>query len=272
MSLRRLWRDEFRPTTAGRDRALRGRAGVIRPVRIARIGRLSLAERFAPAPARLLTAVVSSALLGCAAVRTAPPAQAFNAAAFAGLVDASGEDGRLDYVLEGANGAALRFASCTEVDATAAAAVREDQHTVFRQLRTNCQALARHASGRPARDSHLPEALMPTLVGNLPSTALPDVGGQAMVSKAGERLKAVSGVADIEALPGGRVRVLTRGDDIVYTLMAQGDFDGDGVQDMLLRLDWRARDAFGRRVELLQITRYTAGGPVELTWRLPAAP
>ena len=50
------------------------------------------------------------------------------------------------------------------------------------------------------------------------------------------------------------------------------DFDGDGVQDMLLRLDWRTRDAFGRGVDLLQITRRSAGGATELNWRLSAAP
>ncbi|MBT0964041.1 hypothetical protein [Denitromonas iodatirespirans] len=220
----------------------------------------------------LLTVFMSSVLLGCAAVRAAPPLRAFNGAAFAGLVEASGERGRLDYVLDGANGAELRFASCAEVAATEAAAVREDQFTLFRLLRTNCQALARYADSRPARDSHLPDALTPVLVGTLPSEVLPAVGGQPAPPKAGERLKSAPHVADIEALPGGRVRVLTRDDEIVYTLMAQGDFDGDGVQDMLLRLDWRARDAFGQGVELLQITRRTPGGPAELTWRLPAAP
>lgn len=222
-------------------------------------------------PTRLLTVVMSSLLLGCATVRAAPPPYAFNGAAFVGLVEAAGEHGRLDYVLDGVNGAELRFASCAEVAATEVA-VREDQSTLFRLLRTNCQALARYASGRPARDSHLPDALTPVLVGALPSEALPAVGGQPAPPKAGERLKSAPHVADIEVLPGGRVRVLTRDDEIVYTLMAQGDFDGDGVQDMLLRLDWRARDAFGQGVELLQITRRTPGGPAELTWRFPAAP
>ncbi|KAA3651329.1 MAG: hypothetical protein DWQ11_14370 [Proteobacteria bacterium] len=220
----------------------------------------------------MLMVVISSVLVGCSAARAAPPPYGFNGLAFAGLVEPHGEDGRLDYVLDGANGAELRFASCAQVVATEAAAVREDQYPVFRLLRTNCQALARYASGRPAGGSHLPEALTPALVGALPTAALPAVGGQPMVPTAGERLKASSGVAAIEALSGGRVRVLTRDDDIVYTLMAQGDFDGDGVQDMLLRLDWRARDAFGRGVELLQITRRTADGPAELSWRWRAAP
>ena len=267
-----FWRDESRPTSEGMARARRGRAGFIRPVRITQVDAPSLAKQFASVagPTGLLAVAVSSALLGCAAVRTAPSEQVFNAAAFAGLVEPRGEDGRLDYVLDGANGGELRFGRCAQVAATDAAAVREDQTPLFQLLRANCQALARYGAGQPARRSHLPETLTPALVRELPASALPVVGGQA-TSPTGARVEDAPGMS-IEALPGGRVRVLTGTDDSVYTLMAQGDFDGDGVQDMLLRLDWRTRDAFGRGVDLLQITRRSAGGATELNWRLSAAP
>ena len=214
--------------------------------------------------------LMSSVLHGCTAVPAAPPPLAFNETAFAGLLESAGEGRRLDHVLNGANGGELRFSHCAQVASTDAAAVREDQYPLFQLLRANCQALARYGAGQPARRSHLPETLTPALVRELPASALPVVGGQA-TSPTGARVEDAPGMS-IEALPGGRVRVLTRTDDSVYTLMAQGDFDGDGVQDMLLRLDWRTRDAFGRGVDLLQITRRSAGGATELNWRLSAAP
>lgn len=218
----------------------------------------------------LLSALAAALLIGCATVRAESP-HAFNVTAFAGLAKLMPDGSeRLDYVLDGANGGELRFSRCAQVAATDAAAVREDQYPLFQLLRANCQALARYGAGQPARRSHLPETLTPALVRELPASALPVVGGQA-TSPTGARVEDAPGMS-IEALPGGRVRVLTRTDDSVYTLMAQGDFDGDGVQDMLLRLDWRTRDAFGRGVDLLQITRRSAGGATEPNWRLSAAP
>jgi hypothetical protein len=214
--------------------------------------------------------LAAALLIGCATVRAESP-HAFNVTAFAGLAKLMPDGSeRLDYVLDGANGGELRFSRCAQVASTDAVAVREDQTPLFQLLRANCQALARYGAGHPARRSHLPETLTSALVRELPASALPVVGGQA-TSPAGARVDDAPGV-NIEALPGGRVRVLTRTDDSVYTLMAQGDFDGDGVQDMLLRLDWRTRDAFGRGVDLLQITRRSAGGATELNWRLSAVP
>ncbi len=222
--------------------------------------------------AYLLNTCVAALLLGCVAVRAEPPRHAFDETAFAGLADATqlGRE-RLDYMLDGANGAELRLTRCAQVAETDEAAVREDQYPLLRLLRVNCEALARFAMSRPARRSYLPEALTPALVSDLPSQALPAMGGQ-VVPPVGGRLGALPGGASIEALLGGRVRVLTRSDDIVYTLMAQGDFDGDGLQDMLLRMDWHARDAFGHGVDLLQITRRSVGGPYESNWRLSAQP
>ncbi|TVT50873.1 MAG: hypothetical protein FHP94_00760 [Denitromonas halophila] len=214
--------------------------------------------------------LAAALLIGCATVRAESP-HAFNVTAFAGLAKLMPDGSeRLDYVLDGANGGELRFSRCAQVASTDAVAVREDQTPLFQLLRANCQALARYGAGQPARRSHLAETLTPALMRELPASALPVVGGQA-TSPAGARVDDAPGV-NIEALPGGRVRVLTRTDDSVYTLMAQGDFDGDGVQDMLLRLDWRTHDAFGRGVDLLQITRRSAGGATELNWRLSAVP
>ena len=219
----------------------------------------------------LLIPFVLLSLTGCTVFHDAPPPSTFNAPVFAGLTgsaEGAYPSANLDLVLDKAGGGEIRFVSCPQVEATDEARIRADQYSLFRLLQTNCQALKRYAGARPARISHLPDALTPDLVGNLPAEAMPRIANEAPAAPAGRPLKAIVAVEVIEALPDGRVRVLTATDESFYTRLAQADFDGDGVQDILLRLDWRARDAFGNGVDLLQVTRLAPNGVLRVTWRM----
>jgi hypothetical protein len=219
----------------------------------------------------LLIPFVLLSLTGCTVLNGAPLPSSFNTSAFAGLAGSADDDyssANLDLVLDEAGGGEIRFVSCPQVEATDEARIQADQYALFRLLRTNCLALKRYASRRPARISHLPRALTPEIVGDLPADAVPRIANESPALPAGRPLKAVVAVEVIEGLPDGRVRVLTSTDEIFYVPMAQADFDGDGVQDVLLRLDWRTRDAFGKGVDLLQVTRLAPNGVLRVTWRM----
>lgn len=221
--------------------------------------------------AGLLSVVALLSLSGCVGPDAPSVPKHFNATAFAGLAgsaDAPYPSVRLDFALDTSNGEEVHFVSCPQVEATHSDTIRADQHSVFRLLQVNCLALKRYGESRPARESHLPLGLTREVVGDFPVDALALRSEEGAFAPEDGLLKSSTLVEAIESLADGRVRVLTSSEEIYYVPLAQADFDGDGIQDALLRLDWRTRDAFGKGVDLIQVTRHAPSGQLHLTWRM----
>lgn len=47
----------------------------------------------------------------------------------------------------------------------------------------------------------------------------------------------------------------TSTDKLIYQVVARGDFNGDGIEDVLIRIDWHVIDAFGKGSKLVLITK-----------------
>lgn len=221
--------------------------------------------------ASLLIGFALLAFSGCTRFDATVVPKHFNAPEFAGLVgdaDSAYPSVHLDFALDTSDGGETLFVSCPQVEATDSDAIRADQHSLFRSLQVNCLALKRYGESHTARVSHLPVSLTREIIGALPVTALPFFSEEEAFMHDGGLLESSAAVDAIESLSDGRVRVLTPSEEIYYAPLAQADFDGDGLQDMLLRLDWRARDAFGKGVDLIQVTRRTPGGELRVTWRM----
>lgn len=56
--------------------------------------------------------------------------------------------------------------------------------------------------------------------------------------------------------------------DINYVVIARGDIDRDGYEDLLLRLDWRITSAFGKGFDLVMLSKTHVDQPPDISWRL----
>ena len=63
-------------------------------------------------------------------------------------------------------------------------------------------------------------------------------------------------------------KLLTKEDEVYLTLLARGDFTNDGFEDLLIQAEWYARNAHGKHVDLLILSRLDKDGTVEIDWRL----
>lgn len=221
--------------------------------------------------AGLLIVVALLSIAGCARPGGTEVPKRFNAPAFAGLAgsaDGPYPSARLDFALDTPNGGETLFSSCPQVEATDVDTIRVDQHSVFRLLHANCLALKRYGESRPARVSHLPLDLTAEVIGDLPVSALPSLPQEPTARRESGRLESSAEINAIEPLADGRVSVVTASEEIYYVPLAAADFDGDGLQDILLRLDWRMRDAFGKGVDVIQVTRRAPDAELQVTWRM----
>lgn len=211
----------------------------------------------------LLTMAVSA----CTTPSGEPPTGYFNAEKFTGLVGmgSQGSNEKLDYILESPGGGELHFASCVDVAGTQEERVVPHQFQLFRLLNYNCKALELYRAGQPAEISHFPNGMSFEFIKQLPATAVPDLGGQTLEGRTGT-LGQREDLTLVSEQPND-VRVVFDAMDINYVLMARRDLDGDGLEDLLVRLDWAITDAFGDGFDLLMLSRLSEHGPITISQR-----
>ncbi len=193
----------------------------------------------------------------------------FNSAEFVGLVSMSGDSSTviLDYDLDGANGNPVLFRNCNDVKQTLETAVVTSQYHLWRLMQLNCKAAAMINNASASMHSHWPSTLDQAFITALPATAVPDLGGSSLEGRKG-LLKDVEPSLAITSIDSHSTQVIVGGDlAITYVVMARGDFDQDGMEDILLRLDWNIVTAFGKGFSLLLLSKPDLSAEAEIIWR-----
>ncbi|MBI5259005.1 MAG: hypothetical protein HY855_21045 [Burkholderiales bacterium] len=177
------------------------------------------------------------------------------------------DDATLDIDFDRIGGGLARFTHCREVRAERLAQVQPSQATLARMLQLNCQALHRYVSSRPAHRSLLPGRWSVAAVGSLPGPTLPRLVPAAAASAGTETLSHAVGRRRISVGADGVARVRSAELLALYHLLARADFDADGLEDWLLRIDWAALHGDARGSELVLVSRVRRGAPVQVLWR-----
>jgi len=226
--------------------------------------------------------MLALALHGTGQVHAASPQRVFEPRFFTGLtaqVITREEDATLDIDFDRIGGGLLSFRHCRELLPDALVLVQPSQLALVNILRLNCQAVHRYVRSQPARRSHLPARWSAAAVAAMPSALLPRLGPvdaattPATVSSdlpagAGSTLARQPGRHRVTQAADGSVRVTGSEVLAVFHRLARADFDGDGSEDWLLRIDWAARDGDARGSELVLVARPLAGGPIQLVERM----
>lgn len=222
---------------------------------------------------RIPACLVFALLLAGGCVHQPAPAcdRTFNTAAFPGLTSASRPldyaTAKLDYELESATGQPIRFSTCSQVQSTNEADIASPSYPLFRLLSLNCQALKLYTASTVARQSHLPPTQTVPLVKLFPADAVPRLNDEDLARRRGHTLSSCEHNLVASTKEDGSVCVRTETDEITYTLMARGDFNGDGIQDFLVRVEQTTQGTPDIAADLLLLTRTSPQGPVVIIWR-----
>lgn len=179
---------------------------------------------------------------------------------------------QLDYALDSASGGELPLSSCAEVNATGEDEVDPSQAHLLQLMKVNCTAVgyyfvALKASRTTAVNSEFPDALNSAFIESLPGLAVPDLGGDSMLNRNGTLAEVEPGLK-VVAITESSAEVELAGDLVVnYVVMARGDFNQDGFEDLLLRLDWYISTAFGKGFDLIMLSQTPKDKLPKITWR-----
>jgi len=215
----------------------------------------------------LLSLALTFSLAACAQTPDASVgAPWFSAREFAGLVAPPAPDrpAQLDFTLDAANGQALRFTDCAQANATRGDDIVPAEYPVFQLLKLNCAAYERYRTAVGARQSHLPQMLDAAFIAQLPEAILPGREQDSSAVRIGDSRR----VEQIAESGGGRWQIQTRTESVNLTRIAQGDFNHDGVDDMMMSVGWHDRESFGRGVTMVVITRLVPNGAIEVVSRI----
>lgn len=207
----------------------------------------------------------------CAAAAAAAPRREFETRNFTGLTAktiTTDDDATLDIDFDRSTGGLLRFAHCRELKPDLLAQVQPSQAVLAETLRLNCLAVHRYASSAEARHSNLPARWSASAVGEMPAELLPQLGPAGAAASPEGSLAQRLGKGHIALAKDGAVRVTGTEVVALFQRLARADFDGDGNEDWLLRIDWAARQGDARGSALVLIARPAAKGPLRVLERL----
>ncbi len=163
----------------------------------------------------------------------------------------------LEYSLDTPNGGELQFASCPSIENTSESNVDTSQFYLLQLIKKNCVAAKYYyqSLSAPVYKSFLPNTIDEEFIVNLPATTVPDLGGQFLEQRSGT-LKEFEKKIEVLSESENSIELVLSGDLVInYVVMARGDFDKDGIEDMILRLDWYISSAFGKGFELVMVGR-----------------
>jgi hypothetical protein len=216
-------------------------------------------------------AIFMFSVIGCSTISMQKPQREFNFSEFTGLVSRESIDYAgvlLDYDLDDAKGKNVHFTSCLQVDGTSENDILTSEYTLYKLLSIHCKAIQIYIEkGTDARVSFFPQTIRKELVAAFPAVATPQVSKEAMAERLGKTLAIDEPGLKIKIVDKENADVLTSTDDITYTIMARADFNQDGIEELLVRMNWHVIDAFGKGADLFILEKKSPTDPIALTWR-----
>lgn len=202
-----------------------------------------------------------------------PGTKWFNTQAFVGMTALSPNGDGAAYVLDTdtfdkRDGGTVATKNCQQVGAVKADDIKEQQYSLFQLLATNCLALEKFMVSQPARKSFFQKLIGKNTVLGFPATALPVFSpSEDLHAREGKLIRSFLKVEKAALNPDKSIHVETESDVLTYRVMARADFDGDGAEDILVRVDWSAKDGRGRIFDLFLLSKKSVASSIDLVWR-----
>lgn len=164
------------------------------------------------------------------------------------------------------DGNTLNVHNCLEVTSIGDNEILDREFARWDLLKIDCEAASRFYDAPEYAFSHWPLEFDLPLLKTFPSTSIPYLGGQALDGRGGDLGSYESNLKLIES-GKGNIKV-SLGEMVVnYIMLAKGDFNRDGYQDIFVRMDWYIEGTFGNGSDWIVVTKISPDTPPILLWR-----
>lgn len=172
------------------------------------------------------------------------------------------------YEYQGMEGGNVVVTSCEQASRIDVATIAEYDYSRFNLLLVSCEAIARYSTASAARASNFPPKLDEGFIYQLPAAVAPILSKAEFIQRQGLSIKSYDVDVRVTVDKENVFKILTNEDEVYLTLLARGDFTSDGLEDLLVQSEWYARNAHGKYVDLLVLSKTANDKNVEISWRL----
>lgn len=165
------------------------------------------------------------------------------------------ESANLDYDLTSTAKKNVHFSNCLQVEDVQDKDILMSEYHLLTMLKLNCKAMKKYTQAGNSNKSYLHALLVDKDVSNLPATAYPFVSDYDRKTRLGKNLKNYQKKLVTKTDSDGAIDVETETDNLLYQVVATGDFNNDKIQDALIRIDWQGINSLGKGSKLVIITK-----------------
>jgi len=172
-----------------------------------------------------------------------------------------------NYEYDSLDGGKLVMTSCKQANGFDISKIADYDYFRFKLLLVSCKAIDKYSTASAARTNNFPSKLDTKFIYQLPVAITPLLSRADTIKKQDLSVKSYDIRTQITLEKENMFKLLTKEDEVYITLLARADFTNDGFEDLLIQSEWYSRNAHGKHVDLLILSRPDKGKPVEIGWR-----
>ncbi len=160
----------------------------------------------------------------------------------------------------------ISFKNCLEVNENGAENIAVREYTFWIFLKANCAAVLRYYELPAKAVSYWDDEYGFETVKTFPALVIPHISSSSL-DISPELLLGDQPGFNLVKEELHKVSIDYDDMDLDYVLISQGDFNRDGVQDLLVRLDWWIHGASGTGTDLIALTKLEKNSKPMILWR-----
>lgn len=172
------------------------------------------------------------------------------------------------YEYQAIEGEKLVITNCEQAGRIDISTIADYDYFRFKLLLVSCIAIDKYSTASAAHINNFPSKLDENFIYQLPAAIIPLLSRSESIQRQGLSIKSYDASIQVTVEKENTFKLLTKEDEVYLTLLARGDFTNDGFEDLLIQSEWYARQAHGKHVDLLILSREDGDGAVKISWRL----
>lgn len=174
-------------------------------------------------------------------------------------------DEKLDFTAKGRKD--VYFNSCNDLLVYNFQNIATYEQFRFKLIAASCTAIYKYLNAKPSKSSFFPTDFSNDFILNLPANITPIINAYMFNQKKEKTIKQAFNIEKIQ-IKNNSFNVLSPEDKLYIDILARGDFNNDGVEDLIISTAWYARNARGKVNDLVIVTKKAEDQSMEITWRM----
>jgi hypothetical protein len=162
----------------------------------------------------------------------------------------------------------VKVKSCKQAKSINKAAFSGSEYLRYQKMMADCHAAEQYVSGRSAKQNYFQGMSLAEILQKMPAISVPQLDELSFNKRHGKTLQDYESSLDLDEVSENSISTtLANRFKVKYILMARRDVNQDGIEDVIIRLQWKTDSAVLDNTALIALTKYATNDPIKILWR-----